>query len=367
MTLQIPFFDGRAVFREIEDRVLQAVQRILRSGQFILGAEVLAFEQAFATLTGARFAIAVASGTDALSLSLRAAGLAAGDRVLTVPNTAPATAAAIQAVGCRPIFADVHPDTLLICPEHVEQQMQAEVRAIIPVHLYGQPAPLNHIIALAKNAGAVVIEDCSHAAGAFDHGLHAGRRGDIGCFSFYPTKPLGGMGDGGICITDSDHLAARLRMLRMYGFNEHRICMEPGFNSRLDELQAAILHERLHVLEQQQQHRQRLAERYTKGLQKTGLRIPLLRSGITHAWHQFVVRVPQRKQLMKALQQMGIGTAVHYEHSLHLMPAFAASNGGQRFPQAERAAAEVLSLPCSRHVSEADADQIVEAVITCLS
>lgn len=364
--MQIPFFDGRAAFTDIEDRVLQAVQRVLRSGQFILGPEVLAFEQAFATLTGARFAVAVASGTDALSLALRAAGVVSGEQVLTVPNTAPATAAAIQTAGCRPVFSDVHPDTLLMCPEQAEQQLKTGIRAIIPVHLYGQPAPLDQLVAVAKAAGVVVIEDCAHAAGAFDQGLHVGRRGDIGCFSFYPTKPLGGMGDGGICITDSEQLATRLRALRMYSFNEHRICMESGFNSRLDEVQAAILHERLHVLEQHQQHRQKLADRYIAGLQKIGLRMPQLRTGITHAWHQFVVRVPQRKKLMESLRQMGVGTAIHYEHSLHLMPAFADSIATRRFPNAEQAATEVLSLPCSQHVSEADADQIVEVMIRCL-
>jgi dTDP-4-amino-4,6-dideoxygalactose transaminase len=253
-----------------------------------------------------------------------------------------------------------------MCPSLLRYELQRPARAIIPVHLYGQPVQLDDIILAARQSGAAVIEDCAHAHGAFDNGLHAGLQGDIGCFSFYPTKPLGAAGDGGICITNSEQLAQRLRTLRMYGFDDRRICTEPGLNSRLDEIQAAILRQKLPRILSQQQHRQKLASLYLSQLQQIGIPTPAIRSSITHSWHQFVVRVPQRRLVQHRLAELGIGTAIHYEHCLHLMPAFSGQCTAGSYPFAEQAAAEVLSLPCSGHVTESDVEHIVEALAKCL-
>jgi len=343
--------------QEIDD----AMRRVLESGWYVLGEEVNAFEAEFARYLGVSHAIGVGSGTEALHLALGCCGIGPGDEVITVSHTAVATVAAIELAGATPVFVDIEPDYFTIDPAQVEQAVSCRTKAIVPVHLYGQPADLGPILKVARRHGVRVIEDCAQAHGAEYHGKKVGSWGDLSCFSFYPTKNLGALGDGGMVLTGDPHLAERARLLREYGWKERYQSHLPGWNSRLDELQAAVLRVKLRGLDADNASRVRLAEAYHEGLGVAGLELPICRGNATHVHHLYVVRVPRRDALCDHLRQHGVAAMVHYPVPVHLQPTYARLAGG-RLPETERAAGEVLSLPMYPELSEADLNQVVAAV-----
>ncbi|HWP34036.1 MAG TPA: DegT/DnrJ/EryC1/StrS family aminotransferase [Thermodesulfobacteriota bacterium] len=378
--MPVPLLDLKAQYATIREEIRAAVDRVLEAQRFILGPEVEALERELAAYTGVAHAVGVSSGTDALLLALTALDIGPGDEVLTTPYTFFATAATIHRVGATPIFADIDPRTYNLDPDALEAALRdrlargGRVRAILPVHLFGLPAEMGRIGALARRHGLAVIEDAAQAIGAEYAGetgrRRAGAMGAIGCFSFFPSKNLGGAGDGGLCTTDDARLAARLSALRVHGSRRPYEHEEVGVNARLDALQAAILRVKLRHLEGWHAARAANAERYRRLFREAGLAAPagpveLPADGAPHrhVYHQFVVRVPARDALRAALTAAGIGCAVYYPRPLHLQPCFA--HLGYRegaFPQAERAARETLALPIYPELTEAQQAEVVEAI-----
>jgi dTDP-4-amino-4,6-dideoxygalactose transaminase len=353
---------------DIEADITEAIGRVLKSGHVILGGEGRALEEEFAEFVGARFAVGVSSGTDALILALKAVGAGYRDEVITVANTAVPTASAIRAVGAIPRFVDVDPTTLLMDLSQIESAITERTKALIPVHLFGLPVDMAALNAIARRHNLFVIEDCAHAHGARDHGIHVGTQGDIGCFSFYPTKNIGALGDAGICVTQNPELARRLQQLRMYGFDENRIAVCDGLNSRLDEIQAAILRIRLRGLEASISHRNAIASRYLLQLADLPLRLPATRNDSVHGWHQFVIRVADRENVMKILGDNLIGSGIHYPVPLHQMPAFSPwVPAGQTLPVTEAAALEILSVPMSGDLTSDECERVVRALRAALT
>lgn len=338
-----------------------AVARVLASGRYILGPEVEAFEGEFAAYLGCTGAVGVANGTDALELALRALGIGPGDRVVTVANTVSATATAIQSVGAEIAYVDIEPGTMLMDVAKLEAALKANrgIKVVVPVHLYGQPCDMPEIMRLSRAHGAVVVEDCAQAHGAVVGGRKVGAWGDLAAFSFYPTKNLGALGDGG-AVTGSDAaLLQKIRLLRQYGWRTRYVSDGPGRNSRLDEIQAAVLRARLPRLDGDNAHRARLAARYSELLAGAALLLPATVSGRTHAWHQYVIRTPRRDDLQRHLAAHGVHCGILYPVPLHRQPAFA---GQVSLPESERACAEVLSLPCHNGLAEAQVEKIAEWV-----
>jgi dTDP-3-amino-3,4,6-trideoxy-alpha-D-glucose transaminase len=351
-----------ALRRELDE----AAGRVLGSGWFILGPEVEAFERELAAALGARHAVAVGNGTDALFLSLRALGVGPGDDVVTSPVSAAFTALAVLQAGARPVFADVDPATLNLDPGRVEAALSPRTKAIVPVHLYGHPADMDPILALARGRGVAVLEDACQAHGALYRGQPvgtlAGERG-IGALSFYPTKNLGALGDGGAILVNDPALAARLRQLRNGGQSDRYRHELPGVNSRLDEIQAAFLRVGLRHLAAGNERRRALAGLYLAGLDGSGVE-PLREQPYARAAHHlFVVRHPRRDALAQALRARGVGTLVHYPTPLHLQPVFAPLGGRPGdLPVAERATSEVLSLPLYPELRDEQLRAVIEAV-----
>lgn len=349
----------------------EAALRVLRSGWYVLGKEVEAFEAEFARWLGAGHAVGVGNGTDAVALALRACGVKAGDLVLTVAHTAVASVAAIEQAGAVPVFVDIDPRTHTLCPASLEAALKnlpagRSAAAVVVVHLYGHAADLPAILSVARAHGLKVIEDCAQSHGARLNGRLTGTWGDAAAFSFYPTKNLAALGDGGAVTTQDDAMADHLRRLRQYGWKKRFISEEPGLNSRLDELQAAFLRVRLPRLDAENQHRRTLAALYHQGLAGLPLTLPPL--GEEAVYHQFVVRSTQRDALAQALAVSHIGTAVHYPVPVHLQPAYAG-----RVPQVvalsetERAAQEVLSLPMHAHLTFEQVERVCHALRTALA
>jgi dTDP-4-amino-4,6-dideoxygalactose transaminase len=344
-----------------------AVARVLRSGHYILGPEVEAFEREWARFVGVEHAIGVGSGTAALELALRAAGIGRGDEVVTTPHTAIATVAAIESVGAVPVLADVRPDTMLLDAAAVARVVGPRTRAVVPVHLFGQPADLDDLLALARERGLKLIEDCAQAHGARYRGRRVGAWGDLGCFSFYPTKNLGAIGDGGMIVTSDAEVAANVRSLREYGWRQRYVSDVAGTNSRLDELQAAILRAKLPFLDEDNRRRAALAAAYTRALAGV-VGTPTVGPHRESAWHLYVVRTPRRDALRKHLAEAGIGTAVHYPVPAHLQPAYRGRLGDTgSFPEAERAAGDVLSLPLYPELPAGDVDRVAAAIGACFA
>jgi dTDP-4-amino-4,6-dideoxygalactose transaminase len=323
-----------------------ATARVLASGWYILGEEVAAFEREFAGYAGAAHAIGVASGTDAIQLALRALGVGAGDAVATVSHTAVATVAAIELAGATPVLVDIDPETFTMDAACLERAMHPRVKAIVPVHLYGHPANLAAILPIAERHGAAVIEDCAQSHGAVLRGRATGTGGRAGAFSFYPTKNLGALGDGGAVVTNDADLSARIRSLREYGWRERYVSSEAGLNSRLDEMQAAILRVKLRYLDAENARRREIASWYNQLLAGLPLALPTIARGVTHVFHQYVVRTPLRDALREHLQQSSIGALIHYPVPVHLQPAYRdrVILAGT-LEASEAAAREVLSLP----------------------
>ncbi|MGB8225278.1 MAG: DegT/DnrJ/EryC1/StrS family aminotransferase, partial [Sedimentisphaerales bacterium] len=319
-----------------------AIRQVLDSGWYILGKEVKAFEEEFASYIGVGFGIGVGSGTDAIQLALRALKIGTGDEVITVSHTAVATVAAIEMTGAKAIMVDIEPDFYTIDPSKIKAAITPRTKAIIPVHLYGQPADLDPILKIARQHNLRVIEDCAQAHGAIYKNKRAGSFGDIACFSFYPTKNLGALGDGGMVVTNDSKLAERVEMLRQYGWKERYVSQFAGINSRLDELQAAILRVKLKHLDEDNSKRIHLADIYNRQLSDTDLILPRQRENSSHIYHLYVIRSSRRDKLLSYLKEKGIGAAVHYPVPVHLQPAY---NHGQNLEWTEHITKEILSLP----------------------
>ena len=327
-----------------------AVARVLGSGRYLLGPETEAFEQEWAAYAGRVHAVTAASGTDALHLALRACGIGPGDEVLTVSHTAVATVAAIDLCGAQPVLVDIDPATLHLQPAALEGARTNRTRAVVLVHLYGAPADVEPVAAFCRAHGLRLIEDCAQAHGALHGGRRVGSFGDLAAFSFYPTKNLGALGDGGAVVTDDPTLAETLRSLRQYGWRKERyVSEEAGWNGRIDELQAAVLRVKLRALDADNDRRRALAARYHAGLDGiAALRLPdpAEPAGTRAVFHQYVVRCADRGRLADFLRAAGIGTLVHYPVPIHRQPAYAARGLARNpLPETDRAAAEVLSLP----------------------
>jgi dTDP-4-amino-4,6-dideoxygalactose transaminase len=359
----VPFGDLKAHVAQLRPEIDAAVARVLDSGWFILGPEGEAFERELAAALEAREAVAVANGTEAIQLALEALGLAPGDEVITSPLTAAFTALAVLRSGARPVFADVDPVTLNVSAETVSHALSPHTRALLPVHLYGHPVDLDPLLELARGRGIPLVEDACQAIGARYKGRPVGVLSGIGALSFYPTKNLGAFGDGGAVVVNDPEVAKRLRRLRNGGQTDRYHHETAGINSRLDEMQAAILRVKLTHLAAWTERRRALAARYRSGLAGAGVDLPVEQAYAGAVHHLFVIRHPRRDALASALRERGIGTLVHYPIPLHLQPAFAELGGrAGDFPVAERAAGEILSIPLYPEMTDAQADTVIGAI-----
>ncbi len=358
----IPFFDSTRQFSKIQSKIDASVARVFRSGKFILGEEGVRFENGFASFIGARYGIGVNSGTDALKIALRALGIKPGDEVITVSNTAVPTISAIRETGAIPVFVDID-EYFTIATKDIERAITKKTKAIIPVHLYGQPCAMAAVLKIAKKHGLKVIEDCAQATGAKIKDKKIGSFGDLACFSFYPTKNLGAYGDGGMIITSNKKLADACRRLRMYGMEKTYYAHEEGYNSRLDELQAAVLNIKLNYLEAWNTRRNKIAHFYLANIINKHITLPRLKTGYSHAFHLFVIRTKARKQLEKYLQGNGIGFGIHYPFPIHLQKAygFLGYKTGE-LPATEQAAKEILSLPVFPELTDEELKYIVKKI-----
>jgi dTDP-4-amino-4,6-dideoxygalactose transaminase len=343
----LPQLDLVAQYAAIGVEIRAAVDSVLASQQFVLSREGAAFEREIAQLCGVAHGIGTGSGTDALMLALRACGVASGDEVILPPFTFVATGSAVSALGAKPVFADIHPNTYNIDPAELERRVTPRTRAIVVVHLYGLAADMDPVVAFARALNLPVIEDNAQAIGAGYKGRRTGSLGDAACLSFYPTKNLGAYGDAGMVVTNSAELDARIRLLRNHGQTQRYVSSEPGWNGRLDELQAAILRVKLRHLPEWQRARQAHAAEYTRQLsQIPGVMPPIAPEGYEHVYHQYTIRVEHRDALQEVLTQRKIGSSVYYPVPLHLQPLYASlGHKVGDFPHAERASQEVLSLP----------------------
>lgn len=348
-------------------QIEQAIQRVLARGQFINGEEGRAFEQEFADFCQTQACVALASGTDALHLTLRALDIGPGDEVITVAHTAVATVAAIEMSGARPILVDIDPQRYTLNPQQLPHALTARTRAIVPVHLYGCPADMNPILQFAQSHNLLVIEDCAQAHGARYQGKPVGSLGQAGIFSFYPTKNLGAFGDGGAVVTDDNALALRLTRLRRYGWQTRYISEEKGYNSGLDEIQAAILRVKLPHLSDWNTRRRFLANKLSARLAQTEFILPYQPPQCEHSFHQYVIQHPQRAHLQAFLRQNNIISAIHYPLPVHLQPAY--QNLGYAvgaLPHSETAAQRVLSLPLYPEMPEDDLQTLADTLLCFL-
>ena len=367
MSEPIPQADPRAGYLAQKAALDAAAARVLGGGRYVLGPETQAFERECAAYIVCRFAIGVASGTEALVLALKALQLAPDDYVATVSHTAVATVAAIELAGARPLLIDVDPRTLTLDAAEFARALArppGRIAAVIPVHLYGLAADMRAILDLAREHTVHVIEDCAQSHGALLAGKRLGSFGDIAAFSFYPTKNLGAFGDGGAVTSNDPGLAARLVELREYGWRERYVSHLAGMNSRLDEIQAAFLRVKLRRLDADNASRQAIAGAYDEGLRGLGLHLPARRAGASHVFHQYVVRTPRRDTMQAGLKARGIGTNIHYPVPVHLQPAYRGriATGPRGLPESERAAREVLSLPMFPQLAYTQVARVIDAV-----
>src|SRR6266436_4443997 len=360
----IPQLDLAAQFAAISGEIRAAIESVVASQQFVLGREGAALEEEIARFCEVSHGVGLASGTDALILALRSCGVRPGDEVLLPPFTFVATGSAVSATGAKPVFADIRPDTYNMDPAELTRRVTPRTRAIIVVHLYGLSADMDPILAFAKTRKLPVIEDNAQAIGASYKGRPTGSLADAGCLSFYPTKNLGAYGDAGMVVTNSAEIAARVRTLRNHGQSAKYLSSEPGWNSRLDEIQAAILRVKLRHLSNWQRARQSLAAEYNRLFsQIPGVKPPLAPDGFEHVYHQYTIRIEQRDALHKFLSERKIGSTVYYPYPLHLQPLYSAlGHKAGDFPHSERAAQEVLSLPMYPELRKEQIARVVETI-----
>ncbi len=358
----IPMVDLKRQYRLLKPEIDAALQGVLESAHFILGPEGASLEAEVAAYHGVPFAIGVASGTDALLLALKACGIGKGDEVITTPFTFIATAEAIAYLQAKPIFADISPATFNIAVERIEEKITSRTKAIIPVHLFGHPAEMDALLHCAEKYRLKIVEDCAQAFGASYLGRKVGTMGECGCFSFYPSKNLNAYGDGGMVITSDPALAERLRMLRNHGSRksyEHEFI---GYNSRLDELQAAILRVKIRRINEFNRSRRRHADAYRSLLHGKDLILPVELPGSEHVYHQFTIRSRQRDIIMQALREKGIASAVYYPIPLHLQKPFLRKRAARDLPVSEACAAEVLSLPMFPELEDEEISAISDVI-----
>jgi dTDP-4-amino-4,6-dideoxygalactose transaminase len=344
--------------QEIDD----ALARVLHSGWYILGQEVEQFEQEFSQYIGVAHGVGVGSGTEAIHLALGACDIEKGDEVITVSHTAVATVSAIVCAGATPVLVDIEPDRFSIDPHKIKAAITARTKAIVVVHLYGHPADLDPIQDIAKEHDLRIIEDCAQAHGARYKDKRVGSYGDMACFSFYPTKNLGALGDGGMVVTDNRALAEKALLLRQYGWAERYISHTQGWNTRLDEIQAAILRVKLKHLDQDNTKRIALADMYNAALRSLDIKLPRCRPDCTHVYHLYVLRTQKRDELLTHLRERGIGAAIHYPAPVHLQPAYRSLCPEGGLPQTTRAAQEILSLPMYPELNENDVTQVISVM-----
>jgi dTDP-4-amino-4,6-dideoxygalactose transaminase len=360
----IPFVDLKAQYASIKPEVDAAIQGVLESCQFTLGAEVAKFEEEFAAYSGAKIGLGVNTGTSALHLALLAAGVGPGDEVITVPFTFVATAAAIHYTGATPVYVDVDPKTFTMDPAGLEQAITLRTKAIIPVHLYGQTADMDPILAIAKKHGLIVIEDACQAHGAEYKGRRAGSMGDMGCFSFYPGKNLGAYGEGGMVTTSNPEFERTIRMLRDWGSEKKYHHVLKGYNYRLEGMQGAVLRVKLRHLEKWTEARRTAAAYYDKALAGSGIETPFARGDSRHVYHVYAVRTTERQKWQDFLNSRGVQSGIHYPIPVHLQEAYASPRyKAGEFPHSEKAATEVLSLPMYPELTRPMQDEVVAALL----
>ena len=364
---RLPFVDLRAQYQTIKSEIDAAIIDVLESSQFILGGAVESFEKTFASYCRSDNCVALNSGTSALHLALLAAGVGPGDEVITVPMTFVATVAAICYTGARPVLVDVDPITYTLDCEKLERAITPRTKAILPVHLHGQMADLEPIIALARKFDIAIIEDAAQAHGAEYKGRRAGSAGDIGCFSFYPGKNLGAYGDSGAVVTDNAAYAERIRLLRDWGQRPKNNHIYKGYNYRMDGIQGAILGVKMRYIEAWTEARRRIAARYDDLLANSGAMLPIEAAGRRHVYHVYSIRVPKRDLVRASLEELGVSTSIHYPMPVHMQPAYADIGYVKGdFPVSEQLAEEFLSLPIYPELTMAGVDGISERVIDAL-
>lgn len=354
--------DLRLQYEAHKEELKNAVISVMQRGVYLMGQELVDFENQFSYVVGSRYTLGVGSGTDALTLAVRSLGLRHEDEVLIPANAYP-TVFGVAASHVRVRLCDIDPHTLVVTPDTISPFLKKRVKAIVVVHLYGMPAPMKEIVKMAQGLGIRVIEDCAQAVGATIGGQHVGTFGDIGCFSFYPTKNLAAMGDGGAVVTNSLELYEKVKKLRMYGEDERYHSLFQSTHSRLDEIQSAILQVRLHYVQDELKRRKVLAQKYLESLPEDMLIQHPLPHDVEHARHLFVIRSQKRDELRSWLLEQGIETGIHYPQPIHLQPSFRKlDNCSNAFPISERACREVLSLPFHPYLSEEDQEKVVAAI-----
>ena len=360
----IPVANPKAQIQAHEKEIDEAIKRVLSSGRYILGEEVRLFEQEFSDFFGVSFCIGVASGTDALILALKATGVRQGDEVITVSHSAVATVAAVELAGAIPVFVDIDPSTRCMDPSLLSDLVTERTTAILPVHIYGQPAPMEEILSIARYHGLKVVEDCAQAHGAEINGRKVGTFGDAGAFSFYPTKNLGGIGDGGAVVTNSAEIAGCIRALREYGWRERFVSSIQVMNSRLDELQAAILRVKLPYLSGDNKLRRQIGVRYFDAIDGIGIVPQRQIEGTLHAMHLFVVECGNRDEFRRYMEETGIGTALHYPVPIHRQPAYAERiRGVNNLGHTERLYERIVTLPMFPELTNWQVERICKALI----
>jgi dTDP-4-amino-4,6-dideoxygalactose transaminase len=367
----VPFLDLTRQYKRIKGEILSATQRVYEKGHFILGEEVSAFEKEFSHYCGVRYGVGVGSGTDALYLALKAAGIGEGDEVVTVANSFVATALAISFTGATPLFVDIDPKTYTMDPGHLELLLKRQrakgsirkIRAVLPVHLYGHPAEMDSIMEIANRYDLIVVEDACQAHGAKYRNKKVGSFGSMGCFSFYPTKNLGGYGDGGIVVTNYKKYDRKLRLLRCYGERKKYQHILKGHNTRLDEIQAALLRVKLKYLDQWNEERRRKAKLYTKMLSPLGVVCPQEKKGIRHVYHLYTVKTKKRDSLQAFLKKRGVETLIHYPIPIPYQKAYQELRYGRKdLPLTNQCAQKILSLPFFPEINESEIEEVVNGI-----
>jgi len=361
--MNVPFLNLAAQYASLKEELLPVIEKTLAGGHYILGPNVTALEQEIAAFTGTRFGIGVNSGSDALTLALKGLDVGPGDEVITTPFTYIAPAESIYQMGAKIVFADIHPRTFNIDFADVARKITTRTKAIIPVHLFGQGAPLKELMSMAESNGIQIVEDCAQAAGATYEGKPLGGFGRMGCFSFYPTKNLGADGDGGMIVTNDEVLTKKLRMLRVHGIERRYFHDLHGYNSRLDELQAAILRVKLSRLNRWNARRAQIAGRYGAGLKDLSLELPATASGNSHVYHVYAVLTDRRDELQQFLAERGIPTIIYYPQPLHLQKVYAdLKYRTGDFPVAERVSKRILPLPMYPELTDEQVDYVTHTV-----
>jgi len=362
--MKIPFGNLKRQYEQLRDRTDTATREVYESGWFILGQQVQGFEANFAQYCGAKYAVGVGSGTEALHLALIACGVQPGDEVITVSNTCVPTLSAVSFAGAVPVFVDIDEKTFTINPALIEERITPKTTAILPVHLYGQCADMDPILEIARKHALAVVEDCAQAHGSQYKGRMAGTMGDAGAFSFYPSKNLGAFGDGGLVLTNDETTAKTVAKLRNYGQEKRYYHSIKGFNSRLDELQAAILNAKLPYLDAWNLRRREMAMRYHEAFSPVGLCCPLEARDRFHTYHLYVLMVPHRERFQKLLEEKAIATIIHYPIPVHLQESYAECRlQGKYLPLTEQLAGEIVSLPLYPELTDEEVDYVIKTVL----